>query len=41
LDRYNTVRCTDPKKQYDALGKNIGITNQKSKEGSNKIDVAT
>jgi hypothetical protein len=41
LDRYNTVGCTDPKKQSDALRKNIGITNQKSKEGSNKLDVAT
>lgn len=41
MDRYNTVGCTNPKNQSNALGENIGITNQKSKEGSNKLDAAT
>jgi len=41
MDRYNIVRCTNPKSQFDALGKNIGNANQKSEKGSNKLDATT
>jgi hypothetical protein len=41
MDRYNIVGCIYIKKQSDAFGENIGNANQKSEEGSNKVDVTT